>query len=65
MRSRPGPWLQLAALAGAAGALLAVVSGTLGLGHEYVSALAVPPEHRLDPQFERSGGESIGDLVHQ
>ena len=43
MRSRPGFWLQLAALAGAAGALLAVVSGSLGLGHEYVSALAVPP----------------------
>ena len=43
MRSRAGPWLQLAALAGAAGALLAVVSGTLGLGHEYVSALALPP----------------------
>jgi protoheme IX farnesyltransferase len=41
--SRPGPWLQLAALAGVGGALLAVVSGTLGLGHEYVSALAVPP----------------------
>jgi protoheme IX farnesyltransferase len=41
--SRPGPWLQLTALAGVAGGLLAVVSGTLGLGHEYVSALAVPP----------------------
>ena len=41
--SRPGPWLQLAALTGVAGALLAVVSGTLGLAHEYVSALAVPP----------------------
>jgi protoheme IX farnesyltransferase len=41
--SRPGPWLQLAALAGVAGGLLAVVSGTLGLGHEYVSALAAPP----------------------
>ena len=40
---RPGPWLQLAALLGAFGALLAVVSGTLGLGHEYVSALAAPP----------------------
>ncbi|MGI9112453.1 MAG: heme o synthase [Gaiellaceae bacterium] len=40
---RPGPWLQLAALLGVAGALLAVVSGTLGLGHEYVSALAAPP----------------------
>jgi protoheme IX farnesyltransferase len=43
VRSRPGFWLQLAALAGAAGALLAVVSGAFGLGHEYVSALAVPP----------------------
>jgi len=41
--SRPGPWLQLAALVGVAGTLLAVVSGTLGLGHEYVSALAGPP----------------------
>ena len=41
--SRPGFWLQLAALLGVAGTLLAVVSGTLGLGHEYVSALAVPP----------------------
>jgi len=40
---RPGPWLQVAALLGALGALLAVVSGTLGLGHEYVSALAAPP----------------------
>jgi protoheme IX farnesyltransferase len=39
----PGPWLRLTALAGAAGALLAVVSGTLGLGHEYVSAVAAPP----------------------
>jgi protoheme IX farnesyltransferase len=41
--SRPGPWLQLAALAGVAGALLAVVSGTVGVEHSYVSALAVPP----------------------
>jgi heme o synthase len=41
--SRPGFWLQLAALLGVAGTLLAVASGTLGLGHEYVSALAVPP----------------------
>jgi protoheme IX farnesyltransferase len=39
----PGPWLRSTALAGAGGALLAVVSGTLGLGHEYVSALAAPP----------------------
>ena len=45
MRSNasPGPWLRLTALAGAAGALLAVASGTLGLGHEYVSALTAPP----------------------
>ena len=43
MSSRPGPWLQLAAVTGVVGALLAVVSGALGLGHEYVSALAVPP----------------------
>jgi len=43
VRSRPGPWLQLAALLGVAGTLLAVVSGTLGLGHEYVSAVAAPP----------------------
>jgi protoheme IX farnesyltransferase len=42
-RPVPGPWLRLAALGGAGGALLAVVSGALGLGHEYVSALAVPP----------------------
>jgi len=41
--SNSGPWLQLAALVGVAGTLLAVVSGTLGLGHEYVSALAAPP----------------------
>ncbi len=43
MSSRPGLWLQLAALAGVAGTLLAVVSGTLGTEHELVSALAVPP----------------------
>jgi protoheme IX farnesyltransferase len=35
--------LQLAALAGVAGTLLAVVSGTIGAGHEEISALAVPP----------------------
>lgn len=39
----PGPWLQLAALAAVAGTLLAVVSGTLGVRHEEISALAVPP----------------------
>ena len=39
----PGPWLQLAALAGVAGTLLAVVSGTIGFGHQEISALAVPP----------------------
>ncbi len=43
MRSRPGPWLQLAALAGVAGTLLAVGSGTLGVEHELISALALPP----------------------
>ncbi len=41
--SRPGPWLQLTALAGVAATLLAVISGTVGLEHEYVSALALPP----------------------
>jgi heme o synthase len=43
VRSRPGPWLQLAALAAVAGTLLAVVSGTVGIRHEEISALAVPP----------------------
>ncbi|MDQ3067101.1 MAG: heme o synthase [Actinomycetota bacterium] len=43
MSSRPGFWLQLAALAGVAGTLLAVVSGSLGVEHEAVSTLAVPP----------------------
>ena len=43
MSSRPGPWLQLAALAAVTGTLLAVVSGTLGVRHEEISALAVPP----------------------
>jgi heme o synthase len=41
--SSAGPWLRLAALGGAAGALLAVVSGTVGVEHAYVSAVAVPP----------------------
>jgi protoheme IX farnesyltransferase len=35
--------LQLAALLGVAGTVLAVVSGTLGAEHELVSALALPP----------------------
>ena len=43
MSCRPGPWLQIAALAGVAGAVLAVASGTLGVEHSYVSAVAVPP----------------------
>ena len=43
MHSRPGPWLQLAALLGVAGTVLAVVSGTLGAEHELISALALPP----------------------
>jgi heme o synthase len=41
--SRPGIWLQLAALGAAAGTVLAVVSGAVGVGHDIVSAVAVPP----------------------
>jgi heme o synthase len=41
--SRPGPWLQLTAVAGVVGAHLAVVSGAVGVGHDAVSALAAPP----------------------
>ena len=42
---RPGPWLRLTALLGAAGTLLAVVSGSAGLGtaHRVLAALALPP----------------------
>ena len=43
MTTRPGFWLQLVALGGAAGTVLAVVSGSLGLGHDIASAVAVPP----------------------
>ena len=43
MSSRPSSWLQLAALAGVAGTALAVASGTVGVGHDLVSAVAVPP----------------------
>ena len=40
----PGPWLRLTALAAAVGALLAVVSGTVGGDlHRAASAVAVPP----------------------
>jgi protoheme IX farnesyltransferase len=40
----PGPWLRLTALAGAHGALLAVVSGAMGGElHRAASAVAVPP----------------------
>ncbi len=41
----PGPWLRLTALAAAAAALLAVVSGALALGtaHRLLAALALPP----------------------
>jgi heme o synthase len=40
-----GPWLRLTALGAAAGTLLAVVSGSLGLGaaHRLLAALALPP----------------------
>jgi len=41
--SRPGIWLQVAALAGVAGTALAVASGTVGVGHDLASAVAVPP----------------------
>jgi protoheme IX farnesyltransferase len=42
---RPGPWLRLTALGGAAATLLAVVSGSaeLGTGHRVLAALALPP----------------------
>jgi heme o synthase len=42
---RPGPWLRLTALAGAAGTAVAVVSGALELGtaHRLLAALALPP----------------------
>ena len=42
---RPGPWLRLTALGGAAATLLAVVSGSaeLGAGHRVLAALALPP----------------------
>ena len=47
MRSdvRPGAWLRLTALWGAAATLLAVVSGALALGtaHRVLAALALPP----------------------
>jgi len=43
VHSKPGLWLQLAALLGVAGTLLTVVSGTIGFSHEEISALAVPP----------------------
>jgi protoheme IX farnesyltransferase len=41
----PGPWLRLCALLAAAGTLLAVVSGTAGLGttHQLLAALVAPP----------------------
>ena len=42
---RPSPWLRLTALLGAAETLLAVVSGSAGLGtaHRVLAALALPP----------------------
>ena len=41
--SAPGPWLRLTALLGVAGTALAVASGTAGIAHNVVSALAAPP----------------------
>jgi heme o synthase len=45
MTVAPGPWLRLTALGAGAGTLLAVVSGSLGLGaaHRVLAALALPP----------------------
>ncbi len=45
MTVAPGPWLRLTALGAAGGTLLAVVSGSLGLGtaHRMLAALALPP----------------------
>src|SRR5262245_42713066 len=42
---RPGPFLRLTAIGGAVGTLVAVVSGTAGLGtgHQVLAALALPP----------------------
>jgi protoheme IX farnesyltransferase len=42
---RPSPWLRLTSLGGAAATLLAVVSGSVGLGagHRVLAALALPP----------------------
>jgi len=42
---RPGPFLRLTAIGGALGTLVAVVSGTAGLGtgHQVLAALALPP----------------------
>ena len=42
---RPSPWLRLMALGGAAATLLAVVSGSVGLGtgHRVLAGLALPP----------------------
>ena len=41
----PGPWLRACALVAAAGTLLAVISGAVGLGgaHRIVAALSAPP----------------------
>jgi heme o synthase len=41
--SPPGPWLRLTALLGVAGTVLAVASGSTGIAHDVVSALAAPP----------------------
>jgi heme o synthase len=42
---RPGPWFRVTALLGAAGTLVAVVSGAAGVGttHRVLAALALPP----------------------
>ena len=39
----PGPWLRLCALGAAAATGAAVASGTIGIGHRELAALALPP----------------------
>jgi heme o synthase len=65
----PGLWLRLTALAGAAGTLVAVVSGTAGLGagHRVLAALALPPLAAVVAaawiSYRRLLGPSVAALV--
>ncbi len=66
---RPGPWLRLIALGGAAATLLAVVSGSadLGTGHRVLAALALPPLAAVAAAawitYRRLLGPSVAALV--